>query len=328
MRETQVVVEAGARLHLGFLDLNGGCGRRFGSIGVALERPRCIVEARPGPDGGDTTTTEPIRGILSRLGPDLGTNAVTVRLVEAIPSHAGFGGGTQLALAVALAASRAAGRPLSIRELARRLGRGQRSGIGVAAFERGGLVIDAGHPAGEPDDPAAAEPSRPEPPPVIFQHPLPEDWCFVLATPRAAPGLSGDAEQRAFDDLPPMDAGRVGRICRLTLMQVAPAALAGDIHAFGAAVTEIQELVGEYFAPRQGGRYATETGCEAIELARARGAAGVGQSSWGPTVFALVRGEPAARGLADALRDAFGERLAAVAVSHARNRGASCSETR
>jgi predicted sugar kinase len=125
-----------------------------------------------------------------------------------------------------------------------------------------------------------------------------------------------------------MDAGRVGRICRLTLMQVAPAALGGDIRAFGAAVTEIQELVGEYFAPRQGGRFATETGCEVIELARARGAAGVGQSSWGPTVFALVRGEPAGHGLADDLRGAFGERLASVVVSRARNRGASCSETR
>jgi beta-RFAP synthase len=328
MPETRVVVEAGARLHLGFLDLNGACGRMYGSIGVALERPRCIVEACASSDGGDVTTPEPIRSILRRLEPDLPTEAVRVRLVEAIPTHAGFGAGTQLALAVALAASRAAGRPHPIRDLARRLGRGQRSGIGVAVFERGGLVIDAGHPTGEPGDQAAASPDGPEPPPVIFQHPLPDDWCFVLATPRAAPGLSGDAEQRAFDDLPPMDAARVGRICRLTLMRVAPAALAGDIHTFGAAVTEIQELVGEYFAPHQGGRFASETGCEVIELARARGAAGVGQSSWGPTVFALVRGEPAASGLAEALRGAFGERLAAVAVSRARNRGASCHATR
>ena len=161
---------------------------------------------------------------------------------------------------------------------------------------------------------------------MIFQHPLPDDWCFVLATPRAAPGLSGPAERRAFEDLPPMDAERVGRICRLTLMQVAPAVLTGDIQSFGAAITEIQEAVGEYFAPYQGGRFASQTGCEVAELARARGACGVGQSSWGPTVFALVRGEAAARGLADAVRGAFGERLAWVGVSRARNHGASCRE--
>jgi beta-RFAP synthase len=231
-----------------------------------------------------------------------------------------------VALAVALAASRAAGRQIPVRELARRLGRGHRSGIGIAAFERGGLVIDAGHPVEEDVHAVAVEAEGPEPPPVIFQHPLPDDWHFVLATPRAAPGLSGSREEQAFRDLPPMEAERVGRICRLTLMQVAPAVLTGDIRTFGAAITEIQEVVGEYFAPHQGGRFATETGCAVTEFALARGAHGVGQSSWGPTVFALVRGEPAARVLADALRGAFGDRLAWADVSPARNRGASCQE--
>ena len=131
-----------------------------------------------------------------------------MRLVETIPAHAGFGAGTQVALAVALAASRAAGRPAPIRDLARQLGRGQRSGIGIAAFERGGLVIDAGHPSQEDRRAEAGETEGPEPPPVIFQHPLPDDWRFVLATPRAAPGLSGPGEARAFESLPPMDAER------------------------------------------------------------------------------------------------------------------------
>ena len=321
----RTIVQAGARLHLGFLDLNGGCGRRYGSIGVTLERPRCTVEAAPAPLGGVTATAEPVAAILERLG--LGNDTVAVRLLETIPVHAGFGAGTQVALAVALAASRAAGRPASIRELARQLGRGQRSGIGVAAFEGGGLVIDAGHRAQVDGHAATGETDGSEPPPVIFQHPLPDDWRFVLATPHAAPGLSGPREAHAFRDLAPMDAERVGRICRLTLMQVAPAVLTRDIGAFGAAITEIQEVVGEYFAPYQGGRFATETGCAVTELARARGAHGVGQSSWGPTVFALVQGEGAARSLADTLRHAFRNRLAWVDVSRARNEGASCRET-
>ena len=310
----RTIVRAGARLHLGFLDLNGGCGRRFGSIGVALEHPQCAVEARLAPAGPPPAHAETVRQVLERLGPDFADVPVTVRVVETLPHHAGFGAGTQLALAVALAAARAAGRPTPIRELARRLGRGRRSGIGVAAFEAGGLVIDAGH-ATEDD---------PEPPPVIFQHPLPADWRFVLATPRAAPGLAGVAERRAFESLPPMAAERVGRICRLTLMQVAPAALTGDVRAFGAAITEIQAIVGEYFAPAQGGRYATTTGCAVTELALARGAHGVGQSSWGPTVFALVAGEAAAASLADAVSAAFPGRLEWVGVSRARSRGATC----
>ena len=32
-----VMVEAPARLHLGFMDLNGATGRRFGSLGLALD---------------------------------------------------------------------------------------------------------------------------------------------------------------------------------------------------------------------------------------------------------------------------------------------------
>jgi beta-RFAP synthase len=249
-----------------------------------------------------------------------------VRITESIPSHAGFGSGTQHALAVALAATRAAGRPTPIRDLARRLRRGQRSGIGIAAFERGGLVIDAGHPVEDDGDATLRETEGPEPPPVVFQHPLPDDWHFILATPRATPGLSGLTERRAFQDLPPMDDGRVGRICRLTLMQVAPAALTGDIRAFGRAITEIQELVGEYFAPCQGGRFASRTGCEVTELALARGAHGVGQSSWGPTVFALVENRARARALTAEIRAAFGDRLVWVDASRARNRGASCRE--
>jgi len=321
----RVIVEAGARIHLGFLDLNGACGRRFGSIGVSLERPRCVVEATAAVRAAESAS-DLVRTILDRLGPELDDVAVTARLTEAIPSHAGFGSGTQHALAVALAATHAAGRSLPIRDLARRLGRGQRSGIGIAAFERGGLVIDAGHRVGEDDDAMLDAIDGPEPPPVVFQHPLPDDWRFVLATPRATPGLSGATERRAFRDLPPMDEDRVGRICRLTLMQVVPAVLTGDIRVFGAAITEIQQLVGEYFAPCQGGRFASRAGCEVTELALSRGAHGVGQSSWGPTVFALVANEARADALADEIRTDFGDHLAWVDVSRARNRGASCQE--
>src|SRR5262249_46697223 len=163
----RTIVEAGARIHLGFLDLNGACGRRFGSIGVSLERPRCTVEASPASSHA-AETADPMRAILQRLGPELGDVPLSVRLTESIPSHAGFGSGTQLALAVALAATRAAGRSVPLRDLARRLRRGQRSGIGIAAFERGGLVIDAGHPTEDEGDGVFDAARGPEPPPRIL----------------------------------------------------------------------------------------------------------------------------------------------------------------
>src|SRR6202035_3311578 len=41
-----VVVFAPARLHLGFLDLNGGLGRRFGGLGLAIDRPATRLTLR------------------------------------------------------------------------------------------------------------------------------------------------------------------------------------------------------------------------------------------------------------------------------------------
>jgi beta-RFAP synthase len=316
----KVVVEAAARLHLGFLDLNGECGRLFGSLGVAIEHPRCVVEACPAsrPEAcGDSA--DDVVAVLEAVGRSVGAApAVAVRVLEAIPRHAGLGSGTQLRLAAALAASRVLGHRLPVAELARLGGRGRRSGIGIAVFEQGGFVVDAGHESG----PAGA--GRDEPPPVIMRYAVPEDWRFVVVTPVDSQGLSGAPEEQAFRTAPPMGSDQVGRICRLVLMKAAPALLTDDIRAFGEAITEVQRLVGEHFAPYQGGGvYASPTGRRAVGLALARGAAGVGQSSWGPTVFALTRGAGAAGALADELRDTLGDD-AAVWCTRAGSHGARC----
>jgi beta-RFAP synthase len=314
-----VVVEAAARLHLGFLDLNGECGRLFGSLGVALEAPRAVVEARPARRSGATGAgAAEARAVLQRLGQSLGADPrVAVRTRASIPRHAGLGSGTQLRLAVARAAAAVLGRRWPMAELARLGDRGRRSGIGIAVFARGGFVVDAGRPAAGRGPAEAA-------PPVILRHAVPADWRFVVVTPADAAGLSGPPEERVFRDLPPMGSDAVGRICRLVLMKAAPAVVTDDIEAFGEAITEIQGLVGEHFAPYQGGGvYASPTGKRAVELALKRGAAGVGQSSWGPTVFALTRGEDAAAGLADELRGLLGGG-ASVWCTRARNRGAAC----
>ena len=39
LAQQSVVVTTSSRLHMGFFDLNGGLGRRFGSIGVSLKSP-------------------------------------------------------------------------------------------------------------------------------------------------------------------------------------------------------------------------------------------------------------------------------------------------
>jgi beta-ribofuranosylaminobenzene 5'-phosphate synthase len=349
----KLVVRAPGRLHLGFIDLHGGCGRLFGSLGVAIERPAYVLEAsafdRTEADGPAAVeahgpSADEVLAVAARLGsrrpPAMG---LCIRVREAIPRHRGFGSGTQLELALAFIISKLLGDRAPVRDLAERTSRGKRSGIGVATFERGGFVVDAGTAwsaagsasggtrdartaRGDSERAAGASLPQPEPrreglPPVIFQHPVPEDWRFVIVTPRGRPGLNGTREERVFADLPLMDEDKVGRISRLTLMKVLPAVITDDIQAFGEGISEIQELVGNHFAPYQGGMYATETGRRAAELALKRGAYGVGQSSWGPTVFALVRGKDHAAQVAEEIRTCVGQDSEGVFHTRPSNRG-------
>jgi beta-RFAP synthase len=296
---SRVRVEAPARLHLGFIDLEGSGGRVFGSVGVALERPRYVVEARTGGEDAGGEDAADIRRVRHALEGRIAVPAaVALRVHARIPRHQGLGSGTQRDLALGTALCRMAGETVGARAVARLVGRGRRSGVGVATFDRGGLVVDAGARRDEGRGLGTPAGPEPEPPPVVFQGTVPRDWRFVVAMPRGGEGLHGAREEQAFRDLAPMSEASVGRISRLLLMAVMPGVLTDDLEAFGAAITEIQRLVGEYFSRVQGGAYATECGRAIADLARAHGAAGVGQSSWGPAVFALVRGEEHARVLA------------------------------
>lgn len=319
-----VTIEAPARLHLGFLDLGGECGRVFGSIGVAIERPRCLLEVRPADriEVHGEGRAECLR-IVERLTRHLRLErGVTVHSLASIPRHVGFGSGTQLELSLAFAIARLFDLPVPVEELARMAGRGRRSGVGIATFEKGGFVVDAGRRNGPADGLGVDPLADGEVPPVIVHHPVPDDWFFVIVTPQSAEGLSGNREERVFVDLRPMGEHKVGKICRLTLMKVIPGVLQDDIRGFGEAITEIQILMGEHFAPYQGGMYATAIGKEVAEFALKQGADGVGQSSWGPTMFALVRGEGAAATLAEKIGAHIGEGRAAIFSTRASNRGA------
>ncbi|GJE60295.1 beta-ribofuranosylaminobenzene 5'-phosphate synthase family protein [Methylobacterium trifolii] len=282
-----VEVEAPARLHFGFLDLHGGLGRRFGSIGLAIDAPAVRLAARvadrlavEGPEA------ERVRAYVGAAAAHLGvSDAVAIRVEEAIPAHAGFGSGTQLALSVAAALARLNGLPFSAESFSNALDRGNRSGVGLSAFTEGGLIVDGGRDAGG------------APPPVIARIPYPEAWRVVLILDDSLTGVHGSREVEAFRELPRFPEAQAAEICRLVLMQVMPAAVLAEPDPFGAGITAIQRLIGDHFAPHQGGRFASPAVAEALAAVAAQGVSGYGQSSWGPTGFALVASEAEARAL-------------------------------
>jgi beta-RFAP synthase len=289
---SSVGVTVPARLHLGFLDLDGGLGRRFGSLGITLDGPRTRLRlgwsAVPTGDGPSAR-----RGLdqVARLARGLGlSDRVHLVVEEAIPEHVGLGSGTQLALAAGIAFARLSGLALDAREVARRLGRGARSGVGVGAFEQGGVILDGGRGG----DGA--------PPPVLCRLPFPDGWRLLLVFDRRRRGKHGADEADAFRRLPPFPAELAGRLCRLMLMAALPALAERRLDGFAAAVAELQRITGDYFAPMQGGRFASPRVGEVLAWLEAEGVVGVGQSSWGPTGFALVGSEAEALALARAAR--------------------------
>jgi beta-ribofuranosylaminobenzene 5'-phosphate synthase len=286
---TSVRVEAPARLHLGMLDVAGGGGRRFGGLGVAVSRPATVVEASAsdeliveGPDAERGLTVA--RRCREALGLAGGAGGARIRVLEAIPAHVGLGSGTKLALAIAAAVAALAGQTPEPRAVARAAGRGARSAVGLWTFVLGGLVVEGG-----------VRPGVEQVAPLLARHAMPDDWYCVLAIPSAEPGLSGPAEEEAFARLRP-DATSAALIAQLVLTSLLPGLADRDLTEFGAALTRLQRLVGEAFAPVQGGIFHPRAGALVDALLRL-GAAGAGQSSWGPAVYGVVGGEEAGREL-------------------------------
>jgi beta-ribofuranosylaminobenzene 5'-phosphate synthase len=293
----RVTVATGSRLHLGFTNLSEDLGRCYGSLGVALDRPSATVVIEEG-DGTDVEGEDPeqLRAWKRRFCEHFRVDPrVAISVRESIPQHVGLGSGTQLALAIGLGLAAATGLEVRTREVAVAMGRGRRSGIGVAAFQAGGFVVDAGHPVGA-SGPAAA-------PTLVWRRDFPSDWCFVVAVPEVARGFSGRSEEGIFEALAP--SVRISEeICRITQLLLLPALVEHDIERFGRALTAIDRKTGGYFADVQHGLYSDGAASQTIDAMLRAGAFGAGQSSWGPAVYGLVETSGAAR-LEEAVRTFF-----------------------
>jgi beta-ribofuranosylaminobenzene 5'-phosphate synthase len=289
----RVRVETPARLHFGFLDLSGGTGRLYGGVGVAVDRPRAVVEAesasvaeveradRAGGVGDDAEQFERlVRGAVDALG----VPGARLRVRSALPRHVGLGSGTQHASAVLEAVARANGVSADRRHV-REMGRGVRSGVGRGAFEGGGFIVDAGHPA----DTERADRSVPS---VAARHALPSDWRFVVAVPDGE-GAHGDEEERRMRRVVGDENGIGDAVRREFTGRVLPGAADGDIDVFGAGVAELDRLNGVWYADEQDGVYHEASAPLVEDLGAHEAVAGAGQSSWGPSVYAVTTAEDA-----------------------------------
>jgi beta-RFAP synthase len=291
--EQAVFVEAPGRLHFGVLDLRGELGRWFGGIGTAAPAPTLLVSACPADVlevGGEETdrATSFARRFMAHHALEDGLGGARLWVHRALPSHAGLGSGTQLALAVARALAELHAVATDAPALARAVGRAQRSAIGTWTFAGGGLVLEAGR---RRDSDGVA--------PLLARLPFPSTWRCVVAVPNSASGMSGAVEAAAFAELPRPPEREVEHIAHLVLMGLLPALAEGDLAAFGSALSAIQVTTGGWFAPVQHGAFAPGPSEELVRRMAEWGASGVGQSSWGPAVYGIVDGEDAGARLAE-----------------------------
>lgn len=322
-----MIINTPSRLHLTLIDLNGRRGRLDGGVGITLREPELIM----GLEASDEITVEftgdvesPLRKeyvskitaaaerTLSHIGSD---EKFAFKVESMFPAHSGLGSGTQISLAAAKLIAEYHGVSIRARELAAIVGRGGTSGIGVASFEKGGFIVDAGHSTREKSDFLPSSASHASPPPVIARYDFPEGWNIVVAIPHIERSVSGKKEVNIFQEYCPIPLREVERLSHIILMKMMPSVIEGDIEAFGESVNEIQKI----------GFKKVERDLQdplidrLIDAMLSAGAAGAGMSSFGPAVYAVTDGK------ADDMVDAVLEIMDSgqAFVTGGRNRGAS-----
>lgn len=319
--DKQVRVISTARLHMGFFDLHGGLGRKFGSIGLSIDSPSIDLTAKPSDKLTVTTKSnlsvaqsERVRLIAEAFMLQQNINGgLLLSIRQAIPEHTGLGSGTQMALAIGSAINNLYGLGLSTRQISGLTGRGGRSGIGIAAFDQGGLLIDGGR---------TVEVKNSGVPPLLARYAFPEEWRILLIFDTGFTGVHGKEELEAFKKLPVFPENLAAHLCRHVLMQAMPALVERDLNAFGKSIQALQTHVGDYFATAQGGRYASRKVANVLDYLEKDGLACFGQSSWGPTGFAVFENLEAAEKCLEKLKLSFTDTALDWQICSARNHGA------
>jgi beta-RFAP synthase len=288
---------------------------QFGGVGVMVEPPAIELTIKP-------AEFFHVLGSLGERAEHFATRAARAWRLPALPrceiavvappDHTGLGVGTQLGLSVAAGLRRFLNfTEMPPNELATSVGRGARSAVGTYGFRFGGLIVDAGK---QQADSLGELTCRAE---------MPDAWRFVLVRRANSQGLAGVRETDAFAALPPVPGEVTHELWRITDDEMLPAIDRQKCDAFGDAVYRFGRLAGECFAAVQRGPFANSETARLVEAIRNYGVPGVGQSSWGPTVFAVVPSEQDAQSLTEWLRYNFQLTSRELSIAEPNNRGAS-----
>lgn len=310
-----------SRLHLTLIDLNAEIGRVDGGAGITLEYPGLEISATEADNIeiiGNFLLAGKIKKAVQALLPT--GKGIKLLIKDSLPDHVGLGSGTQAALSAAVAVNRIYGLEKSIRELAVAVGRGGTSGIGVAAFEDGGFILDGGHKFKNKGSFSPSSASHVPPGPVLFRRNFPE-WPIVLVIPQGK-GAHDTEEVDIFKKYCPIPLAEVQEISHVILMQMLPALIEEDLESFGKAINHIQ-TVG--FKKREV-ELQSQPVLDIMNYMRDNGAHGAGISSFGPVIYGIVGSIEEGKRLQQETQRMLDESLGGRAMlTKGRNRGADVS---
>ena len=355
-------LSTGCRLHFGLLELAEGQPNRYGGLGLMLETPKLRLRWHAHSDAPQTwfaptveierriqlAQTHALAALSSRYDVPVNLPGM-IEVLDCPPMHSGLGVGTQLATAVAQLTLLAVQDDLSanvtshtndVEKLAWLSGRGKRSAIGLHGFLHGGLVRDLGY-ATNTDSEHATLTTQSEAHrlatvatsqlnenagrPVHTQGCLlPRDWMVVLC----CSCNSGDVHGKLEDQLIGRAAAHTNphRERMLSLSNEAlQAAQSDDFLGFAQVLDEYMELASRLFASVQAGRYRDAQTAFCVEQLQLVGLSGVGQSSWGPTVFGFAPNSERAQVAADQLSAALDSNNYRIVIARPKTSGAQWS---
>ena len=275
-----ICVHAPCRLHFGFLSW-GEKSRHFGSLGMTLAQSCIRVTARR---HTHDDLDDDIAAVVALYQQHMRVPSLHMRCQHDNVVHQGLGSGTQWHLAVGMACAIMAGEKTSPRHIMLLANRGKRSGIGLAAFEGGGVLLDGG-----------VHPDRQSPPPLLCRHDFPDQWRVLLIQDYHHAGVFGTEEKSAFDNLSASTPHQSANLCKVIMLETLPALLERDFITFSRGVRLLQTAMIDAFASSQGGSYRSPEVAKALTWLAKNGVIGLGQSSWGPSGFALFADEKKAQ---------------------------------
>ncbi|MGC8573084.1 MAG: beta-ribofuranosylaminobenzene 5'-phosphate synthase family protein [Caldisphaera sp.] len=273
----EVLISAPSHVHIGNIDLNGNLGRKYGTLGFALENPRFVLKLSLSET--DYAKNEDIINYITIYKQYLNCNkSFEAEIIEDIPKNVGLGRTTSLILSIGFGITYLCNKKASIDELAKLTNRGnQNSGLGVNAFKYGGFIIDGG----VKDNNVA---------PLIFRGIVPDDLRIIVALPEKPIKKIlelKEHEEEILSNLPVMEESFSSYLSRLVLMKIMPSFEEEDFKSFGEGLTEFNSSLGRYWKKYQDSIYCCKEVEEIINELKSLGAYCACQSSWGPTTYGL-----------------------------------------